>query len=99
MDVNFYIQGEIYKGYDLIIINNITVVFEGYFSIFDYFNLQKEVLKELNELKISVYNSGFKNAYEASFIGSTILDEKNKFILSHLIKKMIFDVRNYLYKY
>ena len=50
MDVNFYIQGEIYKGYDLIIINNITVVFEGYFSIFDYFNLQKEVLKELNEL-------------------------------------------------
>ena len=49
MDVNFYIQGEIYKGYDLIIINNITVVFEGYFSIFDYFNLQKEVLKELNE--------------------------------------------------
>ena len=46
-----------------------------------------KVLKELNELKISVYNSGFNNAYEASFIGSTILDEKNKFILSHLIKK------------
>ena len=53
-----------------------------------------KVLKELNELKISVYNSGFKNAYEASFIGSTILDEKNKFILSHLIKKMKFCVRN-----
>ena len=46
-----------------------------------------KVLKELNELKIS------------SFIGSTILDEKNKFILSHLIKKMIFDVRNDLDKY
>ena len=53
-----------------------------------------KVLKELNELKISIYNSGFNNAYEGSFIGSTILDEKNKFILSHLIKKMIFDVRN-----
>ena len=58
-----------------------------------------KVLKELNELKISIYNSGFNNAYEASFIGSTILDEKNKFILSHLIKKMIFDVRNDLDKY
>lgn len=50
----------------------------------------QKVLKELNELKVSVYNSGFYNAYEASFIGSTILDERNKFILSHLIKKMYF---------
>ena len=58
-----------------------------------------KVLKELNKLKISIYNSGFNNAYEGSFIGSTILDEKNKFILSHLIKKMIFDVRNDLDKY
>ena len=49
IDVNVLIQGEIYKGYDLITINNITVVFEGYFNIFDYNNLQKEVLKELNE--------------------------------------------------
>ena len=48
IDDNVILQGEIYKGYDLIFINNITVVFEGYFSIFDYFNLQKEVLKELN---------------------------------------------------
>ena len=48
MDVNFIIQGEIYEGYDLIIINNVTAVFEGYFNIFDYNNLQKEVLKELN---------------------------------------------------
>ena len=49
IDANLLIQGEIYKGYDLITINNITVVFEGYFNIFDYINLQKEVLKELNE--------------------------------------------------
>ena len=49
IDVNLILQGEIYKGYDLIIINNITVVFEGYFNTFDYTNLQKEVLKELNE--------------------------------------------------
>ena len=49
MDINFVISGEIYKGYDLIFINNITVVFEGYFNIFDYNNLQKEVLKELKE--------------------------------------------------
>ena len=49
MDVNIIIQGEIYKGYDLIFINNITVVFEGYFYIFDYRNLQKEILKKLNE--------------------------------------------------
>ena len=46
---NVILQGEIYKGYDLILINNITVVFEGYFNIFDYHNLQKEVLKELNK--------------------------------------------------
>ena len=49
MDVNVFLQGEINKGYDLIIINNITIIFEGYFNIFDYYNLQKEVLKELNE--------------------------------------------------
>ena len=49
MEVNYLIQGEIYKGYDLIIINNITAVFEGYFNTFDYSNLQKEIVKELNK--------------------------------------------------
>ena len=49
LDTNLILQGEIYKGYDLIIINNITVVFEGYFNIFNYYNLQKEVIKELNK--------------------------------------------------
>ena len=51
----------------------------------------QKLLKELNDLKISVFNSGLNNSCETSFIGSTILDEKNKFILSHLIKKMKFD--------
>ena len=49
MDVNAVLQGEINKGNDLIIINNITIIFEGYFNIFDYNNLQKEILKELNK--------------------------------------------------
>ena len=49
LDVNIILQGEIYKGNDLIVINNVTSVFEGYFNIFDYKNLQKEVLKELNK--------------------------------------------------
>jgi hypothetical protein len=49
MDVNAVLQGEINKGNDLIIINNITIIFEGYFNIFDYNNLQKEVLKEINK--------------------------------------------------
>jgi len=49
MDINIILQGEIYKGYNLMNINNITVVFEGYFNIFDYNNLQKEILKELNK--------------------------------------------------
>ena len=49
MDINFVLQGEIYKGNDLIIINNVTTVFKGYFYIFDYHNLQKEVLNELNK--------------------------------------------------
>ena len=49
MEVNFILQGEIYKGYDLLIINNVTAVFEGYFYVFDYNNLQKDVLKELNK--------------------------------------------------
>jgi len=49
MDVNFIVQGEIYKGNDLIIINNVTAVFKGYFNIFDYNNLQKDVLNELSK--------------------------------------------------
>ena len=49
IEVNQILQGEIYKGNDLIFINNVTAVFEGYFHIFDYQNLQKEVLKELNK--------------------------------------------------
>jgi len=49
MDINIVLQGEIYKGYELITINNITAVFEGYFNTFDYNNLQKEILKELNK--------------------------------------------------
>ena len=49
MDINYVLQGEIYKGNDLIIINNVTAVFEGYFNIFDYNNLKKEVTKELNK--------------------------------------------------
>ena len=49
MEVNLFLQGEIYKGYDLLIINNVTAVFEGYFYVFDYKNLQKDVLKELNK--------------------------------------------------
>ena len=39
MNINTLIQGEIYKGKNLIIINNITVVFEGYFNSFDYNSL------------------------------------------------------------
>lgn len=50
----------------------------------------QKISKELNDLKVLVFNSGFNNNNEASFIGSTILDENNKFILSHLIKKMKF---------
>ena len=49
MDINYILQGEIYKGNDLIIINNVTLVFKGYFYMFDYHNLQKEVLNELNK--------------------------------------------------
>ena len=49
MDINYALQGEIYKGNDLILINNVTAVYEGYFNIFDYKNLQKEVIKELNK--------------------------------------------------
>jgi len=49
MDINYVLQGEIYKGNDLIIINNVTALFEGYFNIFDYNNLKKEVTKELNK--------------------------------------------------
>ena len=49
MDVNAVLQGEINKGNDLILINNVTAVYEGYFNIFDYKNLQKEVIKELNK--------------------------------------------------
>lgn len=59
----------------------------------------QKLLKELNDLKVSVSNSGFNNAYENSFIGSTILDEKRKFILSHLIKKMKFEVKKSLEDY
>lgn len=53
----------------------------------------------MNDLKVSISNSGFNNAYETSFIGSTILDENRKFILNHLIKKMKFDVKNSLKDY
>ena len=49
MDINYVLQGEIYKGNDLIIINNVTALFEGYFNIFDYNKLKKEVTKELNK--------------------------------------------------
>jgi hypothetical protein len=49
MDINYALQGEIYKGNDLILINNVTAVYEGYFNIFDYKNMQKEVIKELNK--------------------------------------------------
>ena len=59
----------------------------------------QKLLKELNDLKVSISNSGFNNAYETSFIGSTILDENRKFILSHLIKKIKFSVDNSLEKY
>jgi len=48
-EVNNILQGEILKGFHLIVINNVTSVFEGYFNIFDYKNLQKEVLNELNK--------------------------------------------------
>ena len=58
-----------------------------------------KLLKELNDLKESVFNSGLNNAYESSFIGSTILDEKDKFILNHLIKKMKFRVDENLEDY
>jgi len=50
MNINTILQGEIYKGHDLIIINNITVVFEGYFNIFEYYNLKKEILEELKNI-------------------------------------------------
>jgi len=49
IDAYMLIEGNIRKGNDLIIINNITAVFEGNFNFFDYNNLQKEVLKELNK--------------------------------------------------
>ena len=59
----------------------------------------QKLLKELNDLKVSISNSGFNNAYETSFIGSTILDENRKFILSHLIKKMKFFLNDSLKDY
>ena len=49
IDINQILQGEIYKGNNLIFINNVTLVFKGYFYMFDYHNLQKEVLNELNK--------------------------------------------------
>ena len=59
----------------------------------------QKLLKELNDLKVSISNSGFNNAYETSFIGSTILDENRKFILNHLIKKMKFFLNDSLKDY